>query len=66
MPEDSEGHRYLFVAVDTFSRWVEAIPLRSKESWRTAYALWSGIISRWGKPAWVTTDNGREFEGEFQ
>ena len=66
MPPDLEGNRYLFVATDVFSRWVEAVPMPSKESWRTAQALWCSVISRWGKPAWVTTDNGKEFEGEFE
>ncbi len=36
MPPDLEGNRYLFVATDVFSRWVEAVPMPSKESWRTA------------------------------
>ncbi len=61
-PRDDDGNRYLFVAVDPFTKWVEAIPMPSKESWRTAKALYD-VIARWGKPGWVTTDNGLEFAG---
>ena len=61
-PADEEGNKYLMLAVDPFSKWVEAYLLPDKYSWRTARALWE-LIGRWGKPQWVTTDNGREFDG---
>ncbi len=64
-PADDDGHRYLFVAVDPFSKWVEAVTLQDKKSWRTARALYE-ILARWGKPSWVTTDNGLEFAGHFK
>jgi hypothetical protein len=64
-PADDDGNKYLFVAVDPFSKWVEALPLPSKDSWRTARALYK-VLARWGKPAWVTTDNGLEFAGHFR
>ena len=63
-PADPEGQRYLFVAVDPFSKWVEATTLLSKHSGRTASAMWE-VICRWGKPSWITTDNGLEFAGSF-
>ena len=53
------------IAVDPFSKWVEAELLPTKQSWRTARALYT-IVARWGKPHWVTTDNGQEFAGSFQ
>ena len=64
-PRDEDGNRYLFVAVDPFSKWVEASPMPTKASWRTARALYE-VLARWGKPAWVTTDNGTEFMGDFK
>ena len=39
--------------------------LPDKHSWRTAKALWD-IVSRWGKSHWLTTDNGKEFDGQFE
>ena len=65
-PQDDDENRQLFVAVDPFSKWVKAVPLPSKDSWRTARALYNEIVARWGKPAWVTTDNGTEFAGSFK
>ena len=63
-PPDSDGNRYIWVAVDPFSKWVEAELLPTKQSWRTARAMYT-LIARWGKPHWVTTDNGQEFAGHF-
>ncbi len=51
--------------MDPFSKWVEAIPLVTKDSWRTARALYE-VIARWGKPSWITTDNGLEFAGHHK
>ena len=56
-PPDADGCRYIWLAVDPFSKWVEAELLPTKQSWRTARALYA-LVSRWGKPHWVTTDNG--------
>ena len=66
LPPDSEGYVYLFVAVDVFSKWVEAVPLKSKHSFRTADALYNEIVARWGRPAAIRLDNGSEWEGEFK
>ena len=57
---------YLFVAVDVFSKWVEAVPLKSKHSFCTADALYNKIVARWGWPAAIRLDNGSEWEGEFK
>ena len=35
-PPDPDGNRYLCVAVDPFSKWVEATLLQTKHSGRTA------------------------------
>ena len=35
-PPDEEGHRWLAVAVDVYSKWVEAQPLKSKHAFVTA------------------------------
>ena len=58
--EDEEGNRYLLVAIDPFSKWVEARPVPSLHSWRTAEFLYD-ICSRWGKPSYVRTNNGPEY-----
>ena len=60
-PPDADGNRYLLVAVDPFSKWVEMRAVPSLHSWRVADFLYDDIISRWGKPQYVRTDNGKEF-----
>ena len=64
-PADEEGNRYLLVAIDPFSKWVEAAPTPSLHSWRAADFLYHRIITCWGKPRFVRTDNGAEFAGSF-
>ncbi len=63
-PKDADGNQYLIVAVDPFSKWVEAEPIPSKHAWRTADFLWK-LVARWGKPLWIRSDNGKEFRGSF-
>ena len=64
--EDADGNQYLLVAIDPFSKWVEAVPSPSRHSWRMAEFLYNSIIVRWGKPRFVRTDNGSEFQGSFE
>ena len=64
-PKDAEGNTYLAVAVDCLSKWVEAMPLKSKHAFRTAEWFFSEVVARWSKPDWVRTDNGAEWSGSF-
>lgn len=61
MPADEDGNTHLLVAIDPFSKWIEALPVPSLHSWRAADFLHQQIICRWGKPLFVQTDNGAEF-----
>ena len=58
--EDKEGNRYLLVAIDPFSKWVEVKPVPLLHSWRTAEFFYN-ICSHWGKLAYVRTGNGPEY-----
>ena len=64
-PEDDDGNRFLVIAVDPFSKWVEVQAIPSRHSWRVADFLYSQIVARWGKPRYIRTDNGTEFAGSF-
>ena len=64
-PADEDGYRFVLIAVDPFSKWVELRPVVSLHSWRAAHFLYEDIVGRWGTPRFVRTDNGSEFAGAF-
>ena len=57
----SEGHTYLLTAVDRFSRWPEAFPLRSTDAATVAQAFNLGWVSRFGIPEVIISDRGPQF-----
>ncbi|CAD6952494.1 unnamed protein product [Tilletia caries] len=57
------GQRYLVVARDDLSGWVEARALRHKSSRSVARFLVKDVFTRHGLPIQVTTDQGTEFKG---
>ncbi len=55
------GKRYMLVVVDRFSRWPEACPTKRKDAQSVAKFLCREVISRWGLPERISSDNGKEF-----
>ena len=66
IPITKRHNKYVLVMIEHFSKWVELVALPDKSSEGAAYALLDRILSRFGAPAEVLTDQGREFQGEFQ
>jgi hypothetical protein len=60
LPETPEGYRYILVCIDTFTRFMWATPLKSKqaEDVAEAYLTHAGIF---GAPYEFKSDQGREF-----
>jgi transposase InsO family protein len=54
------------MAVDKFSKWIEATPITNQEA-TTAVKFFESIVFRYGVPHSIITDNGSNFtSGEFQ
>lgn len=60
-----EGYRYCLTLIDRFSRWLEAIPLKSIDANTVCRAFFNGWISRFGSPETLTTDRGSQFESQL-
>ena len=55
------GMRYILTALDVFTRWVIAIPLRTKKAKDVADAIFTHILCVHGRPDHIITDEGTEF-----
>jgi len=56
----SKGFVYVLVVQDLFTKWVECFPLRAANGKKICEAL-EEVISGWGAPKFLLTDNGTEF-----
>ena len=65
MPTSSEGHKYLVVLVDAFSRAVELVPIKSKEADIVSEAIVTGWVCRYGCPESFCSDQGKEFVNDI-
>ena len=57
----SNGYHYVFTAVDVFSRFLVAVPLRDKTAECVARALFEHVILEHGIPFEILSDRGGEF-----
>lgn len=61
LPRSKSGFQYLLVVQDLFTKWIECRPLRATTGPKICEALDDLVISRWGAPKFLLTDNGTEF-----
>ena len=61
-PVTDSGNRWILTAMDYFTKWPEAYALPDQEAETVADALVGGIISRFGAPQSIHSDQGRNFE----
>jgi len=53
--------KFLIVAVDYFTKWIEAKPLITITAQQVQQFVWKDIICRYGVPQTIITDNGQQF-----
>ena len=56
-PKASNGHRFILVAIDYFTKWVEAITFKAVTKKAVLDFVHSNIICRYGIPRAIITDN---------
>jgi transposase InsO family protein len=62
LPETSHGNKHILVVVDHFTKWCEAFATPDQKASTVAPLLISRIFSRFGPPAVLHSDQGRNFE----
>ena len=65
LPTTESGQKYILVVGDYFSKWTEAFPLPNQEAKTVAEKLVNEVISRYGAPERIHTDQGRNFEAQL-
>jgi hypothetical protein len=60
-PPSSKGHKFILLATDYFTKWVEAVPLKKVTSENMISFVKEHIIYRFGIPQTITTDQGTQF-----
>jgi transposase InsO family protein len=66
-PEAAGRLKFLIVAVDYFTKWVEAKPLATITAANVKKFLWEHIICRFGVPLYLVSNNGKQFaDGKLQ
>lgn len=60
VPRAPGGYRYLYVVVDKFTKWPEVEVVRTIPA-RSAVKFIKGLVSRFGVPNHIITDNGSQF-----
>nr|KYP50250.1 Retrotransposable element Tf2 [Cajanus cajan] len=53
--------KFLIVAVDYFSKWIEAEPVATISAEKVRVFLWKNVVCRYGVPQMLVSDNGTQF-----
>jgi transposase InsO family protein len=62
LPETARGNKYILLVTDHFSKWVEIFPVPDQTAVTCARVILMEVISRFGCPLSMHTDQGRNYE----
>nr|AAT47106.1 putative polyprotein [Oryza sativa Japonica Group] len=63
-PVARNGYKFTIVAVEYFSRWIEAEPLGAITSAAVQKFVWKNIVCRFGVPKEFITNNDKQFDSD--
>jgi len=64
LPQGKGQIKFLLVAIDYFTKWVEVEALTTITETRIRSFVWKNIICRFGIPLTIMFDNGRQFDSQ--
>ena len=64
-PTSVEGHGYIIVAVDYFTKWDEAMPTYAEDGNTVALFLFNHVIARFGVPQSIVTNHRSHFRNQM-
>lgn len=65
LPLTEDGHLYLLTIIDRYSRFFQAIPIKSKTAKESWSAFARGWIQYFGLPKTITMDRGSNFKSKY-
>ena len=65
LPETNRGSKYVLVAADCFTKWVEVYGIPNQEALTVAVKLVDEMFCRFSPPEQIHSDQGRQFESEL-
>ena len=66
VPKASNGHEYILVAINYFTKWVEMASYSMLKAKHVGQFIENNIIYWYGVPQEIISDNGSHFNGEVR
>ena len=64
LPPSQGGNKFAVIAIEYFTRWIEARPLATITSEAVKKFFWQNIIYRLVVPRTLMVDNGKQFDSD--
>ena len=64
-PRRKRGFEYIVLFQDLFTKWIEVEPLRAANAKRIMDSFLDVVITRWGTPEVLHSDNGTEYNNNL-
>jgi hypothetical protein len=64
LPTVQGNQKFTFVAIEYFTKWIEARAVSTITSKTTQKFFWQNIMCRFGVPSEITVNNGKQFDNQ--